>query len=65
MDSVSAKTGEDSATRALWERYFRRLVGLAGVKLPGAAQRGADEEDVALSVMDSFYRGLEAGRFPT
>ncbi len=60
------QAGEDSAIRDIWERYFRRLVGLARTKLQvrGAARRVADEEDVALSVFDSFCRGLEAGRFP-
>jgi hypothetical protein len=58
------QAGEDSAARPIWERYFCRLVGLARVKLRGAARRVADEEDVALSVFDSFCRGLEEGRFP-
>jgi DNA-directed RNA polymerase specialized sigma24 family protein len=58
------QAGEDSAARAIWERYFRRLVGLARAKLGGAARRAADEEDVALSVLDSFCRRLEEGRFP-
>jgi DNA-directed RNA polymerase specialized sigma24 family protein len=58
------QAGEDTAARAIWERYFRRLVGLARAKLGGSARRVADEEDVALSVLDSFYRGLEEGRFP-
>ena len=58
------QAGEDSAARAIWERYFRRLVGLARAKLRGARCGIGDEEDVALSVLDSFYRGLEEGRFP-
>jgi DNA-directed RNA polymerase specialized sigma24 family protein len=58
------QAGNDTAARVIWERYFRRLVGLARVKLRGAPCRVADEEDVALSVLDSFYRGLEEGRFP-
>ncbi len=56
--------GEDAAAREIWERYCPRLVGLARAKLRGAACRVADEEDVALSVFDSFCRGLEEGRFP-
>ena len=50
--------------RQIWERYFRRLVGLAREKLRGTRCGAADEEDVALSVFDSFCRGLEEGRFP-
>jgi DNA-directed RNA polymerase specialized sigma24 family protein len=48
----------------LWERYFRRLVGLARQKLQGRPRRAADEEDVALSAFDSFCRSAEGGRFP-
>jgi DNA-directed RNA polymerase specialized sigma24 family protein len=58
------QAGEDAAAHDIWDRYFRRLVGLAREKLRGAARRVADEEDVALSVFDSFCRGLERGRFP-
>lgn len=59
------KSGEPDAARQLWDRYFRRLVGLARVKLRESARRVADEEDVALSAFDSFFRGVEAGRFAT
>jgi DNA-directed RNA polymerase specialized sigma24 family protein len=58
------QTGEDDATRQIWERYSGRLIGLAREKLRGAPRRLADEEDVALSVFDSFFRGVEQGRFP-
>jgi DNA-directed RNA polymerase specialized sigma24 family protein len=60
----SLHTGDDAAAQALWERYFMRLVELARSKLKGAARRVANEEDVALSVFDSFCRGMEEGRFP-
>jgi DNA-directed RNA polymerase specialized sigma24 family protein len=58
------KAGDHDAAQALWQRYFHRLVGLARTKLPEGRRRAADEEDVALSAFDSFYRGAEAGRFP-
>ena len=58
------KAGDRNATGPLWEAYFGRLVGLARAKLRGARRRAADEEDVALSALDSFCRGAEAGRFP-
>ena len=58
------RAGDPAAAQKLWERYFRRLVGLARRKLEGAPRRAADEEDVALSAFDSFCRGAEAGRFP-
>ncbi len=58
------RAGNRAAAQQLWERYFSRLVGLARRKLQGLRRRAADEEDVALSAFDSFYRGLEQGRFP-
>jgi RNA polymerase sigma factor (sigma-70 family) len=57
------KTGDRQAAQELWERYFRRLVGLARKKLGDAPRRVADEEDVALSAFASFCRGAERGRF--
>jgi DNA-directed RNA polymerase specialized sigma24 family protein len=57
------KAGDPDAAQKLWERYFRRLVGLARKKLRAAPRRAADEEDVALSAFDSFCRGAEHGRF--
>ena len=62
IDPVQA--GDPDAVRALWQRYFARLVGLARQKLRHAPRRVADEEDVALSAFDSFCRHAEAGRFP-
>jgi DNA-directed RNA polymerase specialized sigma24 family protein len=58
------QAGDPAAAQQLWERYFRRLVGLARKRLRGAARRATDEEDVALSAFDSFCRGAERGRFP-
>src|SRR5207237_8589108 len=58
------QAGDQEAAQHLWERYFRRLVGLARRKLRDAPRRAADEEDVALSAFDSFCRGAQRGRFP-
>src|SRR5439155_971509 len=58
------KAGDPDAAQKLWERYFRRLVGLARKRLRAAPRRAADEEDVALSAFDSFCRGAEQDRFP-
>jgi DNA-directed RNA polymerase specialized sigma24 family protein len=58
------KAGDAAAAQKLWERYFRRLVGLARKRLRMARRRAADEEDVALSALDSFFRGARQGRFP-
>jgi DNA-directed RNA polymerase specialized sigma24 family protein len=58
------QSGDGDAAQKLWERYFRRLVGLARKKLQGQRPRAADEEDVALSAFASFCRGAQKGRFP-
>jgi DNA-directed RNA polymerase specialized sigma24 family protein len=58
------KAGDRAAAQPLWENYFRQLVARARHKLAGTQRRAADEEDVALSAFDSFYRAAENGRFP-
>ncbi len=58
------RDGNSLAAQKLWEGYFRRLVGLARGKLRTMPRRGADEEDIALSAFDSFFRGVERGKFP-
>jgi DNA-directed RNA polymerase specialized sigma24 family protein len=58
------KVGNQAAAQRIWERFFERLVGFARNKLRYSPRRTVDEEDVALSAFDSFYRGVEQGRFP-
>jgi DNA-directed RNA polymerase specialized sigma24 family protein len=57
------KQGDREAAHGLWQAYFHRLVTLARARLHTAVGL-ADEEDVVLSAFDSFYRGVERGRFP-
>jgi DNA-directed RNA polymerase specialized sigma24 family protein len=57
------KAGRDeAAAQEIWARYFERLAALARRKLK--ERRVSDEEDVALSALNSFFRGVENGRFP-
>ena len=58
------KSGDREAADQLWERYFRKLVDLARVHLRSVHRRAIDEEDVAVSVFDSFFRRAERGQFP-
>ena len=58
------QAGDAAAAQKLWERYFRRLVGLARKKLQDAPRRAADEEDVALSAFASFCHHAARGQFP-
>jgi RNA polymerase sigma factor (sigma-70 family) len=57
-------SGDPAAVEKLWQRYFHRLVGLARKKLQNTPRRAADEEDVALSALDSFCRRAKQGQFP-
>ncbi len=56
--------GNVAAAQAIWNRYFERLAYYARRKLNKVPRRVADEEDIALSALDSFCRGAAAGRFP-
>ncbi len=57
------KRGDRAAAGKLWDAYVLRLVALARARIGGASRRAADEEDVALSAFDSFYRRAEGGQF--
>jgi DNA-directed RNA polymerase specialized sigma24 family protein len=56
--------GDSAAAQALWDRYFPRLIELARAKLRGAPLRAADEEDVALSAMHTFFTAATRGKIP-
>jgi RNA polymerase sigma factor (sigma-70 family) len=58
------QAGDPAAVDRLWERYFRRILGLARQKLPASLRRAGSEEDVALDAFASFCRAAEQGRFP-
>jgi len=58
------KDGNRDVAQDLWQRYFGQLVRLAGASLKRSNRRVADEEDVALSVFETFCRAAENGRFP-
>ncbi|MGO9108934.1 MAG: ECF-type sigma factor [Thermoguttaceae bacterium] len=60
------KAGEPLAAQPLWERYFKRLVGVARGHFPILRKAGAieDEEDAALSAFNSVCLGLVKGRYP-
>src|SRR5262245_43708148 len=58
------REGDAEAAQKVWERYFERLVRLAGSRLPNHARRDFDEEDVALSALRTFFAGAAEQRFP-
>jgi DNA-directed RNA polymerase specialized sigma24 family protein len=57
--------GDEKAAHLLWEQYFDRMVRLARRKFDqiGINRRAADEEDIALSAMNSFYTRAADGQF--
>ena len=56
--------GDDEAARAIWHRYFEKLVRLADKHLGRMVRRSTSEEDVALSAMNSFFEGARENQFP-
>jgi DNA-directed RNA polymerase specialized sigma24 family protein len=60
------KAGELQAAQPLFNRYFTRLIGRVRAQLieTRAARAERDEEDVALSAIDSVFDGIGQGRFP-
>lgn len=67
-DSISEwlgqlKAGELEAAQKLWNRYSAKLLRIAKQRLGKSPCGVADEEDVALSVFGSVFRGAADGRF--
>ncbi|MFO0914355.1 MAG: sigma-70 family RNA polymerase sigma factor [Pirellulales bacterium] len=54
-----ARDGDPAAQQALWDRFFPQLVRLARQRLQNQPLRVGDEEDVALSVLESFFRASQ------
>ncbi|MEO2017242.1 MAG: ECF-type sigma factor [Fuerstiella sp.] len=58
------KHGDSTAANRIWQHYFDRLVRSVRHRLYGQNRAVSDEEDIVLSVFDSFYCAVEKGRFP-
>jgi DNA-directed RNA polymerase specialized sigma24 family protein len=56
--------GDDVAADGLWRRYFDQLMRVARGRLHNQSRRVADEEDVAISAMNSFFQGIRQDRYP-
>ena len=48
----------------IYNRFFARLAALARSRMPMDARREADDHDVALSALDSFFQRVDRGEFP-
>lgn len=55
--------GNSQAQQAIWEAFFPDLVLLARKRLTGIRKTFEDEEDVALSVLQSFFTAMQKNRF--
>ena len=58
------KDGDSVAANRIWQHYFDRLVRSVRGRLYGQNRAVSDEEDIVLSVFNSFYDAAEQGRFP-
>jgi DNA-directed RNA polymerase specialized sigma24 family protein len=62
LKAVGAVGAADAAA-ALWDRYFAALARLAKKRLANRGGAAEDEEDAALSALDSVFAGMADGRF--
>ena len=58
------QAADEHVMRVMWDRYFPRLLEVARRRLPRVAGAVDDEQDVALSALESFFRAAQQGRFP-
>src|SRR5690349_24443032 len=54
------KRGDSRAIEQIWQEYFDKLLRLIKGRLGNSPLRVADEEDIALSALNSFYGGVQA-----
>jgi RNA polymerase sigma-70 factor (ECF subfamily) len=57
------RAGDEDAATAIFNRYVRRLVGLARTRLDPLTRQKVDPEEVANSALGSFFRGYAEGKF--
>jgi DNA-directed RNA polymerase specialized sigma24 family protein len=55
--------GDSAAEQELWDRYFIRLTALARRKLEDLPPSTRDDEDIALSALNSFFTRAKDGGF--
>jgi len=58
------KHGDSAAANRIWQHYYDCLVRAVRHRLYGQSRAVSDEEDIVLSVYDSFYSAVKKGRFP-
>ena len=55
--------GDDEAFDRIWERFYPALVAYVRRRMTALDRRHFDDEDYALSAMNSFWQGFQKGRF--
>lgn len=58
------KDGDERAADIIWQEYFEKLIRLSSRRMSNLPRRAVDEEDIAISAMDSLFRGATNARFP-
>lgn len=58
------RNGDPQAAEIVWQHFFDRLIRIARGRLRKASRRVSDEDDVVTDAFDSFFRGVQSGRFP-
>lgn len=58
------KDQDPEALTAVWEAYHAKLVSMVRLRLAHVRSREADEEDIAVSAFESFYRAIQEQRVP-
>jgi len=61
---TEVRAGGADAQQLIWDEFFPDLVALARKRLAGARRTVQDEEDVALSVLQSFFSAIQKKQFP-
>jgi RNA polymerase sigma-70 factor (ECF subfamily) len=56
------RAGDDVAARVVFERFARRLIGLARRQFHASLKYKVDPEDVVQSAYKSFFRGFDEGK---
>lgn len=57
------RDGDPNAAREVFEKFTRRLAGLAAANLPDMIKPKVDPEDIAQSVLRTFFRRHVEGQF--
>ena len=57
------RAGDEDTAGLVFNRYARRLIGLAAARLPGSVRSKEDPEDAVLSAFKSFFVRQKKGEF--